>query len=105
VTPSKHRPIADDDDPTDLDGLGYREAVDELEAILAAIDDDAIDIDQLSQQVRRAAALIRLCQTRIAGARIEVERVVADLAAGLDGDEVSDDDGPEREADDTGDGG
>lgn len=68
----------------DVEGLGYADAVAELESILAEIEDDAVDIDQLSRQVRRAAALIRLCQDRIAGARIEVERVVADLAAGLD---------------------
>jgi exodeoxyribonuclease VII small subunit len=84
----------------DVSGIGYGEAVVELEAILAAIEDDAVDIDQLSRQVRRAAALIRLCQERIAGARIEVERVVADLAVGpsdpdddWDPDDVEVDDG------------
>ena len=72
-------PSDDDHDDADLADLPYRDAVAELESILAEIEDDAVDIDQLSRRVRRAAALIRLCQERIIGARIEVERVVADL--------------------------
>lgn len=68
-----------DDQDADLASLSYTDAVAELESILAEIEDDAVDIDQLSRRVRRAAALIRLCQERIHGARIEVERVVADL--------------------------
>jgi exodeoxyribonuclease VII small subunit len=70
-----------DDPDDDVTGLAYQEAVAELEGILAAIEGDAIDVDELARQVRRASALIRLCQQRIEGARIEVERVVADLAA------------------------
>jgi exodeoxyribonuclease VII small subunit len=72
-------PSDDDHDDADLADLPYRDAVAELESILTEIEDDAVDIDQLSRRVRRAAALIRLCQERILGARIEVERVVADL--------------------------
>lgn len=59
--------------------IAYGDAVAELEAILDEIEGDAVDIDELSRQVRRAAELIRVCQDRIEGARIEVERVVADL--------------------------
>jgi exodeoxyribonuclease VII small subunit len=92
-------PDGDVDDVDDVEGLAYGDAVAELEAILAAIEDDAVDIDQLSRQVRRAAVLIRLCQDRIAGARIEVERVVADLAAGLDGDGADDPTGGEPGSD------
>jgi len=70
-----------DDDHGDLDALSYRDAVVELEQILTELEDDDVDIDQLSRRVRRAASLIRLCQDRIAGARLEVEHVVAELAA------------------------
>lgn len=78
--PVSATPSDDDHDDADLADLPYRDAVTELESILAEIEDDAVDIDQLSRRVRRAAALIRLCQSRIVGARIEVERVVADLS-------------------------
>jgi exodeoxyribonuclease VII small subunit len=64
--------------------LAYGDAVAELERILAELDDDAVDVDVLATRVRRAAELIRICRERIASARLEIERVVADLE--LDGD-------------------
>jgi exodeoxyribonuclease VII small subunit len=67
-----------DDDPAGED-LAYVDAVDELEAILAELEGDEVDIDVLGAKVRRAAALIRLCRDRVATARLEVEEVVAEL--------------------------
>ena len=63
----------------DLDGLGYGQAVAELEAILAELEGQAVDVDRLADRVRRASALIRLCRERVGSARIEIERIVADL--------------------------
>jgi exodeoxyribonuclease VII small subunit len=69
--------------------IGYGEAVAELEEILAELEDDTVDVDVLAQRVRRAAELIRICRARIAGARLEVEQVVAELdAAGTDAEVV-----------------
>lgn len=56
-------------------------AIAELEAILVKLDDDALDVDTLAAQVARAAELIALCRDRIAGTKLEVERIVADLDA------------------------
>ena len=63
------------------EGPTYAAAVDELEAILAQLDDDRLDVDQLAERVARAAELIRLCRERISATRLEVERIVADLEA------------------------
>ncbi|MBA2625833.1 MAG: exodeoxyribonuclease VII small subunit [Acidimicrobiia bacterium] len=63
-------------------GPTYAAAVDELEAILAELEDDRLDVDRLAERVARAAELIRLCRDRITGTRIEVERIVADLDVG-----------------------
>ena len=54
-------------------------AVDELEGILAELEDDRLDVDQLAERVARAAELIRLCRERIRATRVEVEQIVADL--------------------------
>jgi len=59
--------------------LSYSAAIDELEAILGQLEDDTLDVDHLAERVARAAELIRLCRERITGARVEVERIVADL--------------------------
>ena len=65
----------------DPDGIGYAAAVAELEEILERRDDEALDVDVLADEVRRAAELIRLCRRRIDAARVEVEEVVAELGA------------------------
>jgi len=65
-------------DATD-ETIGYAAAVDELEAILAVLERDDLDIDTLGPQVQRAASLIRVCRDRIASARHDVEQIVADL--------------------------
>jgi exodeoxyribonuclease VII small subunit len=57
----------------------YADAIAELEAIVATLEDSDVDVDVLAGRVARAAELITLCRDRIAKTRIEVERVVADL--------------------------
>ena len=71
--------------------LGYTEALAELEAILAELERESVDVDHLVERVQRAAVLIRLCRGRIATARLEIESVVADLerAAGDEGEAAS----------------
>jgi len=89
--PSGERPVEDPavdapaEDDRDATSSSYAAVVDELEAILAELEDDAVDVDLLVARVRRAAELIRWCRSRITGARLEVEQVVADLA-GTEGD-------------------
>ncbi len=70
-----------DDEHVDVAELGYAEAVAELEEILAEIDRDDVDVDHLADRMRRAAALIERCRGRLADARVDVERVVADLSS------------------------
>ena len=66
-------------EPAPSDDTGYAEALAELEGILAHLEDDGIDIDLLGEKVARATTLIRLCRDRITAARVQVERVVAEL--------------------------
>jgi exodeoxyribonuclease VII small subunit len=61
------------------EGPTYAAAVDELEGILAELEGDRLDVDQLAERVARAAELIRLCRERITATRLEVEQIVADL--------------------------
>ena len=79
---------AGSEDGTGGDGnaLGYRAALDELDRILRELEDEAVDVDQLSARVRRAGELIALCRDRILGARLEVSEIVARLEAPGDDD-------------------
>ncbi len=58
---------------------GYAEAQRELDEILRELEGDAVDVDRLAERVRRASLLIRVCRSRIAAARLEVEAVVTSL--------------------------
>jgi exodeoxyribonuclease VII small subunit len=66
--------------PDDVSGLGYGAALAELDTILSELDSDEVDVDHLATHLRRATALIEHCRGRIADARVEVERVTADLS-------------------------
>ena len=60
-------------------GLGYAEAMTELEGILEELEGDHLDVDVLAERVRRASELIKLCRTRISRAQDDVNRIVTDL--------------------------
>ena len=60
-------------------GIGYADAMAELESILDHLEDDDLDVDVLASRVERASELIQLCRDRIGSARVQVEKVVASL--------------------------
>ncbi|WP_460551063.1 exodeoxyribonuclease VII small subunit [Hymenobacter daeguensis] len=77
--------------------MTYREAIEELETILRALETDAVDVDDLTTRVERSAELIRLCRHKLRHAEASLDRVFDTL------DEEEDDDpdeAPEEEADD-----
>ena len=51
----------------------------ELSGILAELERDDVDLDVLADRVERAAWLISVCRERIAGTRLRVDELVADL--------------------------
>lgn len=65
------------DGPTDE--IGYAAALDELEAILAELEESDVDVDVLADRVARASELIRVCRERIGNAKLQIEKVVAGL--------------------------
>ncbi len=75
---------------------GYREAVAEIDAILAALEDrTGLDIDELAGKVERAAHLIQLLHERLQGAEARVRKVTAELARASD-DATAEENGEER---------
>ena len=58
---------------------GYGEAMEELEAILAELEGDDLDVDVLAARVQRASELLKTCRARIVRAQQDVDRIVADL--------------------------
>ena len=60
--------------------IGYAQALDELESILAELEDNDVDVDKLATHVQRASHLIELCRERIGNAKLQIEDVVKGLA-------------------------
>ena len=98
-------------DPVDPSSVspGYAAAMSELEDLLADLEDDALDIDLLATKVERASELIRFCRARINAARVQVDRIVADLenlpdepATECAGDDKADDEADDDDPSDTG---
>ncbi len=59
--------------------IKYGEAVQKLEEIIAKIESEEIDVDELSQKVKDAVVLINTCKEKIEKAELEVKKVVEDF--------------------------
>lgn len=59
----------------------FGEAMAELEAILRRVESEEIDIDELADELKRAAALLELCRSKIRRAELEVSTIVQSLEA------------------------
>jgi exodeoxyribonuclease VII small subunit len=57
----------------------YREAVDELNNILEDLQSEEIDVDEVSEKVKRAVELIKLCRAKIEGTELEVRKIVKEF--------------------------
>ena len=94
--------------------MTYREAIEELETILRALETDAVDVDDLTARVERSAELIRLCRHKLRHAEASLDRVFDSLDEeeengaeeteeenedGSDNPEVEDDDDTDDEHD------
>jgi exodeoxyribonuclease VII small subunit len=69
------------DEPRPPEEMGYREAIEELESILAEIERDDVDLDRLSDRVERASAIIEYCRGRIEETDTRVRTLLDDLDA------------------------
>lgn len=68
--------MSESDDHLDL---SYREALQELDEILAELESRAVDVDVLAERVARGAVLVRYCRQRLRVVRSDVDAVVDDL--------------------------
>jgi len=59
--------------------LSFNEAVKEIESILQNIEQGDLDIDKLSQEVKRAAELIKQCQKKLKTTEDEINSIFKDL--------------------------
>ena len=57
----------------------YDEAFEELQKIVAEIEDGEISVDMLSDKVKRAAMLIKICKSKLTATEEDVNNILKDL--------------------------
>lgn len=57
----------------------YSEAFEELQQIVFEIESGEISVDQLSEKVKRATLLIRICKQKLTTTEEDVNRLLSDL--------------------------
>jgi len=59
--------------------ISYTEAFNELQEILKQIESGEPDVDQLSEKVKKAAELIKICKSKLYETETEIEKILEDL--------------------------
>jgi exodeoxyribonuclease VII small subunit len=56
----------------------YEEALQELQTIVHRMENDELDIDQLSTQLKRAQELIKLCKDKLTKPDEEIKKILSE---------------------------
>jgi len=59
--------------------ISYSRALSELEKIIAEIESEETDLDVLSEKVKRAASLIKLCRAKLRSTEEEVKKALSEI--------------------------
>jgi len=61
------------------DSTNYTEAYEELQRIVSEIENGEISVDELSEKVKRATQLIRICKLKLTTTEEDVNKILRDL--------------------------
>lgn len=58
--------------------LKYEAAIAEIQTIVRKMENDELDIDQMSDQLKRAQELIKLCKDKLTKTDEEIKKILAE---------------------------
>ncbi len=61
--------------------INYEDAFNELQTIVGEIEQGEISVDELSEKVKRAAALIKVCKSKLTATEKDVSKILEELDA------------------------
>jgi exodeoxyribonuclease VII small subunit len=61
------------------DATNYTEAYEELQRIVSEIENGEISVDELSEKVKRATQLIRICKLKLTTTEEDINKILRDL--------------------------
>lgn len=62
-----------------MDSTNYQQAFEELKTIVAEIEQGEISVDQLSEKVKRATQLIKICKAKLTATEEDVNKILKEL--------------------------
>ena len=58
--------------------IKYEAALAELQAIVGKLENDELDIDQMTEQLKRAQELIKLCKDKLTKTDEEIKKILSE---------------------------
>ncbi len=62
--------------------ISYSEALSEMESILNKIENEELDVDELSSTLKRVSYLMKICRQKLHKTESEVEKILNDMDIG-----------------------
>jgi len=59
--------------------MTYTEAIQELEQIVEEIEEGTVSVDELSEKVKRAAYLLRICKEKLSSTEDDVKKILEEI--------------------------
>ncbi len=57
----------------------YKEAITEIEEILKQLDNNELDVDELSDKVKRVSQLVTLCKEKLHNTEQEIDKILKEM--------------------------
>ena len=64
------------------ENISYKDAIEEIESILQQVESGELDVDQLTDKVKRVSALLEICNKKLKTTEKEVEKIIKDMQEG-----------------------
>jgi len=59
--------------------MSYKEAITEIEEILKQLENNELDVDELSEKVKRVSLLVTLCKDKLHHTEKEVDKILKEM--------------------------
>ncbi|MDR1698304.1 MAG: exodeoxyribonuclease VII small subunit [Prevotellaceae bacterium] len=59
--------------------LAYSEAINEIETILAQIENDELEMDDLIEKVKRSSELLQFCKNKLTQTDVEIQKILESI--------------------------
>lgn len=59
--------------------VSYKEAITEIEEILRQLENNELDVDELSEKVKRVSQLVTLCKNKLHNTEQEIDKILKEM--------------------------